>query len=395
MQAPGLTDLGIINNHGPVWKEQRSVSLGIMRKMGVGKNVLADVITEECQAYLNNIAKAEGKPQDIRLFTGQSICNVICSVIVGHRFEYDDSIFKRIVEIIYYVSSQVIRAEMMILNTWPILHYIPWDIFNVRRMNNEREEFGRLFVNRFKSLEGSSDENLTDSYIANYVQEQRRREERGQATSLDERNLYKNIEDLVAAGTDTTANTIVWFVLFMIQNPEIQEKIFAEISTTIGTERLPTMSDREKLNYVNASILETQRLGNVAHMGVPHMTSRDTTFKGFRIPKDTIVVGYLTSVMFDESVWGPDVDSFRPDRFFDQSGNLKHFEEHIPFGTGRRLCPGESLARMELFLYVTSLCQRFKFLPSVAGCPPQPEPVIGITRCPQPFEVRVVERSEL
>ncbi|XP_005100918.1 cytochrome P450 2C3 [Aplysia californica] len=391
--AVNYHDLGITLSSGPNWKHQRSVSLSILRDMGMGKNVLAETIQDEVSQYLARLSKLKEK-HDIRLLTGVSVANVLCSMLVGQRFDYDDPTFKRVVELVHYNLSHLLGVGPTLLNMYPILHYLPGDIFNTDIIMKNRKEVGELFVHYFKDLKGHKEYSETnmDSFIANYVFEKSKKENSGQATYLDDKNLTKVIEDLLGAGIETTSNTISWFLLYMLHYPKVQEKIFKEIESEIGTGRSPTMHDKTKLKYLNAAIMETQRIGNTVPMGLTHMCARDTTFRGFKIPKGANVIGNMTSVFFDKTVWGEDVDTFRPERFIDDIGDLKHFEEFIPFSIGRRACLGEAMAKMELFLYLSSMCQRFQFLSPDPDAPPKITEVVNITRTPGPFEIKIVDR---
>lgn len=374
------------------WKEQRSIAITILRNMGMGKNTLAEKIDEEVDIYLETLATMIGKPVDFRLLTGQSVCNVISGILTGQRFDYEDEDFKRIIGIINYNLSNLLSAGSAFLNIWPMFHYLPGDIFGVKQIVDNRYEFIQIFTKKFADIRNKHDydEALDDSFIANYLREEKVREKHGH--KIDQRNLYKIVEDLFGAGTETTSTTINWFVVYMIQYPEVQEKIFKEIMSEVGTERRPTMQDRTKLKYVSAAISETQRLANVAPMGVMHKSTEDSTFKGYHIPQGSQIISNLSSVMFDKDIWGEDVDVFRPERFLDDSGNLKHFEQLIPFSVGRRACPGEALARMELYLYIVKMCQRFQFLMPDPSNPPEIVEVYGITRTMGPFEVKIIDR---
>ncbi|XP_005100922.1 cytochrome P450 2B4 [Aplysia californica] len=392
--AMNYQGLGVVMSSGPNWKEQRSVSQGILRDLGMGKNVLAEGIQEEVAQYLTCLSKLEGKPKDIRILTNISVANVICSVLVGQRFDYEDPKFKRVVELMNYNVTHLIGLGPTILSMYPVLHYLPGDLFNTKIISKNRREFGELFILYFRDLKGFTEYNEanTDNFIAKYVFQKNQKEKNGESTHLDQRNLTKVIEDLLGAGMETTSTTISWFLLYMLHYPEIQEKIFNEINSEIGTEKAPTMMDKSKLKYLNAAIMETQRIGNIVPFGVTHMCSRDTTFRGFKIPKGAHVIGNMTSVFFDKTVWGEDVDTFRPERFLDDMGDLKHFEEFTPFSVGRRVCLGEALAKMELFLYLSSMCQRFQFLAPDPDVPPKISDVMSITKSPKPFEIRLLDR---
>ncbi|XP_035826293.1 cytochrome P450 2D6-like [Aplysia californica] len=394
-QASNYHDLGIVMASGPNWKEQRSVTLSILRDMGMGRNVLAGRIQDEVAQYLTCLSNLDGKPADIRLLTNMSVANVLFSVVVGQRFEYDDPTFKRVVGLINYNFTHALGVGPAILNMYPMLHYLPGDLFKTALILKNRKELGEIFVLHFRDLKGRKEYNDSnmDSLIARYVFEKNKRKRSGQPTYLDDRNLAKVIEDLLGAGIETTSTTINWFILYTLHHPEVQEKIFKEINSEIGTERAPTMMDKNKLKYLNATIMEAQRMGNVSPMGVTHLCPRDTTFKGFKIPKGTHVIGNMSSIFSDKQVWGEDADNFRPERFIDDKGNLKHFEEFTPFSMGKRACPGEALANMELFIRISSMCQRFQFLAPDPLNPPEIIEVMSISRSPGPFEVRVVERQ--
>ena len=378
------------------WKEQRSIALSILRHMGIGKNTLAEKIDEEVDMYLEALlSKMSGKTSgvvDIRLLTAASTCNVITAILTGERFEYEDRDFKRIIEILNYNFSHMLSAGANFLNIWPIFHYLPGDIFGTKVIVRNRSEFTKLLMKRVEDVTGKHDydETTDDSFIANYIREENLRKKHGH--KIDPGNLYKVVEDLFSAGTETTSTTINWFVVYMMQYPDVQEKIYIEIKSEIGTERRPTMQDKTKLVYLNAALMEVQRLGDVAPMGVMHQSTQAATFKGFHIPEGSQIISNLSSVMFDKDVWGEDVDVFRPERFLDDSGRLRHVEQMIPFSVGRRACPGEALAKMELYLYIVKMCQRFQFLMPDADSPPEIVEVFGITRTMAPFEVRIIDR---
>ncbi|KFQ23196.1 Cytochrome P450 2J2, partial [Merops nubicus] len=109
--------------------------------------------------------------------------------------------------------------------------------------------------------------------------------------------------------------------------------------------------------YTNAVIHEVQRKGNIVPLGIIRKATKDTVMDGFHIPKGTTVLTNLTSVMFDKSEWETP-DSFNPGHFL-KDGQFWKREAFIPFSIGKRACPGEVLARSELFLFFTALLQKF------------------------------------
>ncbi|XP_046565212.1 cytochrome P450 2U1-like [Haliotis rubra] len=198
------------------------------------------------------------------------------------------------------------------------------------------------------------------------------------------------IRDLFVAGTETTSTTIRWILVYLLSNPDVQEKCFQEIKEHIGQSRRPTMKDKTNLPYVEATIMEALRLSDIVPTALPHAVPHDVQFRGYTFPKGVQVIVMLDSVLQDPDVWG-DPESFRPDRFLDDSGKIIKKEEFIPFSLGRRVCLGESMARMELFLFLTTMIQRFKFVP-VDGQMPSLDGLIGITHYPRPFVMKAIQR---
>ncbi|XP_044216830.1 cytochrome P450 2K1-like [Thunnus albacares] len=106
--------------------------------------------------------------------------------------------------------------------------------------------------------------------------------------------------------------------------------------------------------YADAVIHEIQRMGNIIPLGFPKMASKDTTLGGYFIPKGTAITTILSSVLFDKDEWAtPDI--FNPEHFLDSEGNFRRRDAFLPFSAGKRVCLGEHLARMELFLFFTCL----------------------------------------
>lgn len=205
-----------------------------------------------------------------------------------------------------------------------------------------------------------------------------------------EDNLMYCVVDLFGAGTETTSNTLRWALLFMIKYPEIQEKVQSEIDQVIGQTRQPLMDDRTNLPYTYAVIHEIQRFANIITFTPPRMANKDTTVGGRLIPKGVIVLPLLKSILQDKNEYSTP-NEFNPAHFLDENGKFLKKDSFIPFSIGKRMCPGEQLARMELFLFFTSLMQRFTFL-ALEGQTLSLKGTISVSSGPEPFQISAVPR---
>ncbi|KAK3596387.1 hypothetical protein CHS0354_036937 [Potamilus streckersoni] len=214
-------------------------------------------------------------------------------------------------------------------------------------------------------------------------------------STFTKNQLNTTVSDLFVAGTETTTTTITWAVLYLAAKQNIQARIFREIKEIVGTDRLPSLQDKRNLVYTEAFIMEVLRVCNIVTVSLPHTCAVDTKLQGFDIPKGTTLLPDIDSVLFDPKIWG-DPEEFRPERFIDEQGTLLKPEEFIPFFTGRRNCVGESLARMELYLFITALVQRLELMPPEGTTLNinEIDGVFGLTHNPKPFEIRAILRKE-
>ncbi|KAJ7223155.1 cytochrome P450 [Mycena pura] len=174
--------------------------------------------------------------------------------------------------------------------------------------------------------------------------------------------LHYISNDALAAGTETVSGTVLSFIAIMLRHPEVQERAYREIVSVVGTTRLPDLSDRRALPYVNAIIQEIHRF-NPAVPLVTHGNSVEEEYEGMRIPKKTWVMGNVWAMLHDEEVY-PEPDKFVPERFAPPDGAAAQPDPNgIVFGFGRRRCPGLHFANAYLYLVVARTLALFKLVP--------------------------------
>ncbi|XP_059156008.1 cytochrome P450 2U1-like [Physella acuta] len=381
---------GLALSSGSVYKELKLTSMTILKNLGMGKNILAEKISEGVVVYLQEITELKGIATNIRPLTDICVANIICSMIFGKKFDFDDPIFNRLLDL----NHQFVIAfrSTSICNFFPFLRYIPFDPFKGRSLPLLKEEIGSYTQKIVTQFVEEFDPQNTDYFIAAFLADIKQKTHLGQATLLDLEKLSVAVEDLFAAGAETTSTTVVWAMLYSLHHPHIQDAIHHELLQNVGVSRLPALDDKPNLTYLNAFIMELQRISAITPYGLIHECNRDTTLGGFAVPKGTQVMPNLDYIFHDPRVWG-DPESFRPERFIDEQGRVVSPEEFIPFSVGRRSCLGESMAKMELFLFLSALFQRFQLLPADPMKLPTLQGVFGAAVAPETFEIRLVERK--
>ncbi|XP_078674382.1 cytochrome P450 2U1-like isoform X2 [Branchiostoma floridae x Branchiostoma belcheri] len=385
-----ISGTGIVREpYGPKLKEHRKFALVSLRDFGVGKRSLEGKILEETRALQQEMCKHGGQGFCISQMLQNTVSNVICSIVFGRRYEYDDKKFTDLLMAIDRVFSPT-SVERLALS-FTVLRYIPGVRKGFLDLRKNQVTIVNHVKERIREHHETFDENDIRDFIDAFLLESKKRQEDENSTFTDE-ELTMIVLQLFLAGTHTTSVTLRWALLYMILHPAIQEKVQQEIDSVLGPDQDPSMVHRSQMPYTEATLAEVNRLASVAPFSVPHGTSSDTTFRGYNIPQDTFVEVNLWSVHHDPQLW-PEPSKFDPARFLNDAGKFVKRNEVIAFSTGRRICLGEQLARMEIFIIFTSLLQRFSFkLPEGAPKPPEEGVLLGI-HSPVPFKLIAEPRN--
>ncbi|XP_038069464.1 cytochrome P450 2J6-like [Patiria miniata] len=380
---PGV---GIFISSGEIWTKIRRFSLTVLRGFGVGKSSFEENIATEAKFLIEEWKKEAGTPFEPRHLISRSVSNVICAVVFGERFQYTDEMFRRLIHCTDDVFEKIGAGGAIEFS--PIfakLTFLPV----VRRYKESAQALiDQIWLMIEKHNRDYDADNIRD-FIDTFLKEQSKF---GESEVFNVDNMRQVVGDLFVAGSETTTTTLRWSLLYMMAYPEVQTRVQKELDDVTGRNRFPRMSDRPDLPYTEAVICELQRISTIVPLSVPHVCSEDTTVLGYDIPKGTFLLANLWHNHFDPAVW-EEPKSFRPERFLDDDGKVISRDELTPFGIGRRICLGEHLARMELFIFFTLLLHEFTFKNPPDGPPVSLEGTNTSTWAPKNYKVCAIPRG--
>ncbi|XP_054785588.1 cytochrome P450 89A2-like [Prosopis cineraria] len=217
-----------------------------------------------------------------------------------------------------------------------------------------------------KAMEGSKQDEVTVPYVDTLLDLQLPEEKR----ELDESELVTLCSEFLNAGTDTTATALQWILANLVKYPHIQQRVVDEIRDVMGEreDKEVKEEDLQRLPYLKAVILEGLRRHPPAHFVLPHAVSEDVVLNDYLVPKNGMINFMVAEMGWDPKVWENPME-FTPERFlnyeknggeaFDITGSKEI--RMMPFGAGRRICPGYSLAMLHLEYFVANLIWNFEW----------------------------------
>ncbi|KAJ7290010.1 cytochrome P450 [Mycena rebaudengoi] len=218
-----------------------------------------------------------------------------------------------------------------------------------------------------------------------------------EGASLDEDSLMWAAGSLFGAGSDTTVSAISTCCLVMALFPDVQDKAQEELDRVVGRQRLPTGSDIQGLPYITAVITEVLRWRPVAPLGLPHRSTVEDEYQGYRIPKGTLFMVNVWHIMHDPLIF-PEPEQFKPERFLDDDGQHADIVYRCNFGFGRRACPGRRFAEGSIFIALATILATCKISDAVddngSEVEQEPVPTSGGISHPSPFTCKIVPRHE-
>lgn len=312
--------------------------------------------------------------------------SILWSIVAGKRFQHSDPRAQSMMKLL----NRLFRSKMVLEYLLPWYGIIRYIIPGLNYRKRIIDELRSMFRESIKDHRSTMDPLNPRDFIDVYLMEM----SKGRNPNFDQEQLEMVCLDLFKAGAETTSTTLLWTVLYLTLHPEVQEKCFQEVQQVVGEHR-PSLSHH--LPYCQATFQEVQRLATVAPQTIPHRVTKEVHVEGFTIPEDSQSTFNLMQFMRDPNHWDRP-EEFDPERFLerDEEGKatIQRKEQFVPYGMGRRVCMGESLAKNTLFIFVANLVKNFRFEPPVGK--PRPDRnnfSDGFTIIPHVFYVQINKRK--
>eukprot|EP01132_Coremiostelium_polycephalum_P012017 gene12017-14698_t len=337
----------IVNSNGETWRHLRMLASSELTNLKLKK--FEYIISDEASKLVDKFMENEklGVAEEPNVYIKMCSLNVILRIIFGIGYPYDiEGKNYRLVELIH---TNFKNAGAPFLSDFiPVLY--PFFKDKPKAFFDSYFEFHayvtKIAEERLKTMDDENPKDFLEGLLVRYKNNE-----------LSLNNIITTCIDLILAGTDTTANTIIFIVLMMANNPEMQERLYKEVTENLQDGYTYT-NDKHKTPYLNAVIKETMRKFPVAPLSVPHITTEDIQLKGYFIEKGTQVIQNIYATHRSEEFW-TEPNKFNPDRFLNMTPENKN--NLVTFGIGGRNCLGLNLAEYELFLITSTLFRSLKF----------------------------------
>ncbi|GMI95202.1 cytochrome P450, family 71, subfamily B, polypeptide 13 [Hibiscus trionum] len=342
--------------YGDLWREMRKIA--IVELLSSKRVQSFRTVREEEVAEIVKHIASTSSTVNLSKLSMLLANNVVCRVAFGKKYGGDGegsggkSRFDAVMH-----ETQVLLGEFFVSD------YFPW-MWWVNKFNGVEARVEKCF----KELDKFYDEVIEDHLVPTRSKLDhedivdvllRLQKDPSQVISINNQQIKGILTDMFLAGTDTTASTLIWIFTELIRNPACMQKVQAEVRKVATGRHKIEECDLPKLNYLQLVIKEALRLHPPAPLSVPRETTEDCIIGDYEIPAKTRTIMDLRSIGTDPKYW-ENPNEFRPERFMNSSVDFKgqHFEL-LPFGVGRRGCPGSNFAIVLVQLAVANFCNQF------------------------------------
>nr|AEH20527.1 coumarate 3-hydroxylase [Isatis tinctoria] len=350
-------------DYGPHYVKVRKVctlELFTPKRLESLRPIREDEVTAMVESVFTdcNLPENRTKGLQLRKYLGAVAFNNITRLVFGKRFENAEGV----------MDEQGLEFKAIVSNglklgaSLPIAEHIPWlrwmfpaDEKSFAKHGARRDLLTRAIMEEHTLARQNSSgakQHFVDALLT--LKDQ---------YDLSEDTIIGLLWDMITAGMDTTAITAEWAMAEMIMNPRVQQKVQEEFDRVVGLDRILTEPDFARLPYLQCVVKESFRLHPPTPPMLPHRSNADVKIGGYDIPKGSNVHVNVWAVARDPAVWKNPLE-FRPERFLEEDVDMKgHDFRLLPFGAGRRVCPGAQLGINLVTSMMSHLLHHFVWTP--------------------------------
>ncbi|KAG1334334.1 cytochrome P450 71A1 [Cocos nucifera] len=342
--------------YGPYWRQARKMC--IMELFSAKRLDSYEYIrVEEMRLLLRDLYRASGRTITLKDYLSTVSLDVISRMVLGKKYlDNSESAeeFRKMIEELFLLNGVVNIGD-----------YIPWlDFLDLQGYIKRMKELSKKFDNFLEHVLDEHKERMLregEGFVAKDMVDVllQQAEDPSLEVKIERHGVKAFTQDLLAGGTESSAVTVEWAISELLKHPKLLEKATEELDRVIGRERWVEEKDMRQLPYIEAIMKETMRMHPVAPILPPRLAREDCTIAGYDIPAGTRVLVNMWTIERDPAIWDAP-DEFRPERFIGRNIDIKGQDyELLPFGSGRRMCPGYALGLKVIQVSLANLLHGF------------------------------------
>jgi cytochrome P450 len=335
-----------VTEYGEHWRKGRKIADRSLRPVAISQ--YHQRIEEKTRAFLGQILAS---PADFRGHIALLQRKIIMFLLYGYDLKENDKIVEAPVQL-GKVLGRLVLPGAALVTYLQFLRYIPswvpW--LSYEPLVQECRELGRR--TRDEPIDFVKNAMQDGTAVPSLAREQLLEAEspNGPEYHAQEDVIKRVLGSMYQAGVDTTVSSMASLFVALTLYPEVQKKAQTQIDSVISRDRLPTFEDRSRLPYIEAICKELLRWQVVLPLGFPHASSEDCVYRGFFIPKGSMMVTNSWAILHNPDLY-PDPETFKPERFLNEDGTFQDDPTiSLAFGAGKRICPGRHLVDVTLFI---------------------------------------------
>ncbi|CAI8585836.1 unnamed protein product [Vicia faba] len=305
------------------------------------------------------------------------------AALVGEVVNVSEAVENLVQDIIYkmilgrsryeqFDLKKLVQQGLTLIGAFNLADYVPWlGVFDLqgitrgfKKISKTLDEILEMIIAEHEetcNVDKTRAEDFVDILLSIMHQTIDYESEQNQEV-IDRTNIKAILLDMIVAAIDTSATSIEWTLSELLRHPRVMKILQNEIQDEVGNKRMVEEKDLKKLNYLDIVVDEILRLHPVAPLLVPRESRESVTIDGYFIEKKTRVMVNAWAIGRDPNIWSENAEEFYPERFIDKKMNYQGHEfESIPFGSGRRRCPGIQMGLITIKLVVAQLVHCFNW----------------------------------